>query len=153
MKTIIFILCILIPGPLYAVGDGPNILLQQRALPSHLITNKRFTGYPDLDEQTSREIRRLESKVLDLIVERDGLLAENREMQIAIDSSANVVLDQYVNNYLLIVYFEHFLLENSLQLPPDLRAAKQKQEAEFATLGLNIEKYFDQEQSQLQEED
>lgn len=145
MKTIIFILCMLSSGPLYATEDDLRITLQQRALPSLLIPDKRFTGHVNLDDKTSREIRRLESKVLDLTVERDSLIEENREMQKTIDSSATAVLDQYINNYLLIVYFEQLLLQNSLHLPPDLKKAKQKQEVKFTHLGLSIEAYLDQE--------
>lgn len=155
MKVLILILFLFAPNGLSAVNDSPSRqIFQQRALPQHLIPKrKEFLPPVDIDEGIRREIRRLESKVLNLTVERDTLLMKNAKIQKVLDESASEMMGQYINNYLLLVYFERFLEERGMELPPAMMAVKTSQEEEFVRLGLNVQTYIDAvSQSQTQDQ-
>jgi hypothetical protein len=73
------------------------------------------------------------------------LIVKTVELQEVIDGSASDMMGQYINNYLLLVYFDRFLVEQGMELPPALAAVKLSQETEFNRLGLNVEIYLEED--------
>lgn len=159
MKLILFILCILAPSHSHgAEGEFSNQLIQQRPLPLNLIRpHREILSEQYADEVATQELRRLSNRILNLEVERNDLKQVNAEMQKLIDSSATEMFGQYVNNYLLIRYFEDFLLEHNLKLPLAVKEVKASQEAEFIRIGFDMDSYLtppeQQAQDQLQTEE
>lgn len=154
MKLILFILCILAPSYSHGTGDDfSHQMIQQRPLPLTLIRPHREILFDqNANEAATQELRRLTNRILNLEVERNDLKQVNAEMQKLIDSSATEMFGQYVNNYLLIRYFEEFLLEHNLKLPLAVKEVKASQEAEFIRLGFDMDSYLTSPEQQAQDQ-
>ncbi len=83
-----------------------------------------------------REIKRLNSLIIDLKVERDNW----RERASAAENvdTEQVTADSYYDSYLIVVYFETLLLDAKIKFPNEMVQYKQDLVTELGKLGYEV---------------
>lgn len=128
-----YIVCILLIVCSFAAHPQEEDLVKQR-LKKQLPQTQSYQNMPSEIQFLQGEIRKLNSQIIDLKVERDKWRTRAIEMQEVQHNHMDDMLTTYQTYLLLIQLFEDHLIENGLELPIELQDIRSDIQVELAAL-------------------